>query len=213
MIPFYYKLFLQPNDIKQKIYHNFDSNTNELTSYILINNQIILHSENDFPAYIYMNGIKIERWYKFDSLYRKNGPSTIITYTDGTKECIWKNIVNNEIEEIDRPTIVSYRKDKSIKYIVWMKDDIEHKDGIEPSYISYYKNGDLKTVRKKINGQLCSINDEPSLIKYKDNKIEKYWHFNDKIHRRKFPAVIKYEDNTKEFEYWYLDKKLMTIKF
>lgn len=214
-------LYISPSS-KQKVYYNFNNDENELISYVKVNDEILLHSEDDFPSYVYMNKIKIEKWHRYNCLYREHGPSTIITYIDGTKEYIWKNIINDQIEDRYGPSIITIRKDNTIKNMIWMKGETEHRDGSEPSYISYYEDGNIKTTRKKINGMLCSINDEASLIKYKrkDNILycESYWHFNNKIHRSKYPAVVKYKivNNVianKEFEYWYLDSKILSLKF
>ncbi len=177
------------------------------------------------PIVEIIGDIKIERWIRLGNLDRGDLPSIVITYPNKIKKYIWKNIIGDNIEnrDFDLPSIISTWQDGSFRKLKWLKNNIEHREGLEPSYISFFENGEIKEVRKKVGGKLCSLEDIYSLERRKrleDNSvlIEKSWHYNDNLHRSKFPSVIRYKirDDVvfdKEFEWYYLGCKGRVIKF
>lgn len=156
------------------------------------------HSIYDQPASIsYINGMKVEKWYRFGQLYRDNNlPYTIITEPDNSKEYIFQ----------DR--IVTIYPNGNIKSITWTdKEGIENRPDNKYTYTSYYENGMIKSQKKRVNGELMSVNDEPAVIKYSSKSIKKYWYFSGKLHRTKYPAVIIETKKYKLYSWYYLGNK------
>lgn len=138
---------------------------------IYVNEDKVLHRDNDLPAYTKYNkdGIIIEqKWYQNGQLHRDYDQPAHITYKDAI---ISKWYQNGKLHRFDNPAIISLKNGK-IFFEEWHQFGLINRNNDEPAFIWYDSDCNLENQTWYINDIKYRKDGKPCYIQYHNDIIE-----------------------------------------
>lgn len=172
-----------------------------------------------YCRYLNNDNTRIEYHYEYDNHHSSNNLANYFVFENNIKIVEGYYINNLCHREEDKPAIIQYYEDGSVKCEFYYKNGKRHRDNGPASIIyvngnvigrAYFKYGNLKQELFMSNG-VAHNEDGPAEISYYENgniKSEIYY-CNNKKHREDGPAEISYYENGNiQFESYYFQHLL-----